>query len=187
MKRVHFLLFSIIVFTFSVSQTFANIENVQENQKTSFLQILNPFWQVPKLDSTPSIFTINLPIENTGKVSIIPTGKITILNENGEQVKNIAIDGKRDDFGNLIEQKIVDYIPINPEGQKVPAGQSLDIKVKWKGIAQKTENEGISTIEFLSIMPNSQKVPKFSFWEKLITIEHYKNFIARVDIEYKDL
>ncbi len=71
---------------------------MQENQKTSFLQILNPFWQVPKVNQTPSVFTINLPIENTGKVSIIPSGKIIILDEKGNKVKNIALDGKRDDF-----------------------------------------------------------------------------------------
>ncbi len=63
----------------------------------------------------------------------------------------------------------------------------LDVKVKWKGIAQEIKKGGASKIEFSSIMFKNQNIPQFAFWEKLITVEYHKNFTVQADIEYKDL
>ncbi|PID83938.1 hypothetical protein CSB09_03415 [Candidatus Gracilibacteria bacterium] len=166
---------------FVVFPTFAHSQNA------NFLSTLNPFWKVPEIHSGDFVFTIKIPIHNSGSVSVIPSGKIVLIDENGKALEKIGIDGARNDLGTLLQTEVVDYIRLNPEGRKIPAGQTVSFSSEWKGFADRFVKDGIPSIEFSSPLGHGDSIPSFALWEKLSVIESTRHFTAQVKIEFRDL
>jgi len=40
---------------------------------------LNPFWEKPKLSKTDFQVTLNIPVQNSGNIHVLPTGKVYIF------------------------------------------------------------------------------------------------------------
>lgn len=140
-SRFFVLILSLFVF---VSPTFATSQDID------FLETLNPFWKVPQIDASEFVFTLNIPIQNSGSVSVIPTGKITLVDDTGNTLKSIGIDGERNEIGTLLQSEVVDYIPLNPEQIKVPAGQTVSLAPEWRGFADEYIEDTVPIIVFSS-------------------------------------
>lgn len=71
------------------------------------IDAINPFWNLPKLESAPSLHTENntptsntnspepiislgLPVDNRGTIHIVPEGKITLHTADGTQLLRIG-------------------------------------------------------------------------------------------------
>lgn len=169
----------IFITMFVISQALFNrsenetiIQNISKN--------INPFWKLK--DSKEKIFweKFQIPITNNWESEITPNGKITILDNDNNQLKNISISKNEN-------SKIIDYLEINPGKIKIPAWETKNFEIIWQGIWDKFID--IETWEpkiiFSSPIENLENIetPDIHFWQKPKIVEKNIDFKAKIELE----
>ncbi|MDD3302683.1 MAG: hypothetical protein PHN31_03930 [Candidatus Gracilibacteria bacterium] len=139
-------------------------------------------------------FSVDFSIDfsNKGNVHIKPTGKIEIVDENGNVLKKIGKESIKNENGAIIGNKVVDYIPINDEDGNVFPNENRIFNQCWKGFAYETlDDQGEKTIKYYN--PNeyySKDTDKnggyLMPWQRICSRIVNKKLTAKIDIKYTD-
>ncbi|MDD3646413.1 MAG: zinc ribbon domain-containing protein [Candidatus Gracilibacteria bacterium] len=136
--------------------------------------------------------SFEIPIENTGNTHIKPSGKIILVDENGNELKEVGKEIITNDKGAIIGEKIVDYIPINDFGGNILPGSERKYQCDWKGFGFKTYDEGGNEIvdywdpsEYYT-NKNKKEAGFLMFWERVCERQQNKKITAIFDISYLD-
>lgn len=132
---------------------------------------MNPFWKFPK---ESKIFPVKIPVTvtNDTDTEIIPTGKVTLLDEDKNLLQNINLEFEP----NNPPGHLTNFFTFNPDNTSIPAYASYTFVLYWKGIGDeylKTNDDGTSTptIEFHPPLENDENLENISglaFYEKII-------------------
>ncbi len=82
-----------------------------------------------------------IPFENTWNTHIKPGGSVTLIDEDGKEIKQIWREVVINDNGAVIGEKIVDYIPINDNGGNVLPKTTRIFEWEWKWFPYKEYND----------------------------------------------
>ena len=135
--------------------------------------------------------TIHTTIENTGNVHIKPKGKIEIIDEEWNVLKNIGKESLLSPNGAFIGEKLVDYINLNEvDGNVLPKSQrKYENKWEWFGYTKIDEN-GTKKVDFYSIEDYYKNEATKSntyvkFWQEVKQREVKKKFQAKLSMSYE--
>lgn len=138
-------------------------------------------------------FEVNFqfPIKNTGNTHIKPSWKITLKDENWT-IKAIGKEVVANDRGAIIDQKIVDYIPINDQWWNILPQTKRIFESEWKGFPYKTFDDEWNPIvnywtpsEYYT-QKNKEDAWFLMFWERVSENRNYKDITADIEIIYYD-
>lgn len=165
----------------------------------------NPFEQAPETtdvdawaptnteeDEDDFNISFDFPIENKGNIHVEPTGKITLINENGEVITQVGKESQVNDYGAVVGEKIVDYIPLNDEGGNVLPNSKRIFESDWKGFPYQSYDEnGNIVIKYWSpseyYSRQNQKDNSYIMpWERLSEIQETKEITAQIEVDYLD-
>lgn len=134
------------------------------------------------------VFT--LPFENQGNTHLKPTWKITLVDEDGKIIKNVWKEVIQNNFGLVIWEKIVNYLPINDVKGNVLPDTKRDFISYWKGFPYEAYDiEGKKIIKYWSpqeyysannISSNQVLMP----WERVAERISTKTVQAQFDLTY---
>jgi len=186
------------------------IDNFFKNSEDDFQNIANE-WNTPEDEGLPnwtdtdrnngneSIDTLEnfavsftLPINNNGNTHVKPTGKIKLIDENGETIQAVWKEIQRNDFGAVIGEKIVDYIPLNDEGWNILPKTKRIFESTWEWFPYKTVDKTWNQIieywkpwEYYTnqnIAENKFQMP----WERVSEKRETKTVQAIIELAYED-
>lgn len=169
----------IFITMFVVSQALFN-RGENETIIQNFSKNINPFWKIEK--NNPKIFEEKffVPISNNSENEIIVNGKITIFDNQNNQLKNISTSSEK-------TNKLIDYLEINPEKTAISAWESKNFEIIWHWIADKFIDieTGEPKIVFSSPIENIENIetPDIHFWQKPKIIEKNIDFKAKIEFE----
>ena len=134
-----------------------------------------------------------IPFENNWNTHIKPSGKITLVDEDGKQIKNVWKEAILNDNGAIIWEKIVDYIPINDIWGNVLPQTKRTFEWKWEWFPYKIYNDAWDeVVEYWS--PNEyytkKNIPEntiLNFWERILERSNTKLVTAEIQIAYTDI
>ena len=133
-----------------------------------------------------------IPFENKWNTHIKPTWKITLVDEDGKQIKNVGKEVVLNDNGAIIWEKIVDYIPINDIwGNVLPQTQRV-FEWEWKWFPYKVYDDAWDeVVKYWS--PNEyytkKNIPEntiLNFWERILERSNKKLVTAEIQVAYTD-
>lgn len=169
----------IFITMFMVSQTLFN-RGENETIIQNFSKNINPFWKLKDSKEKKFWEKFQIPITNNWESEITPNGKITILDNNNNQLTNISTLKNEN-------TKLIDYIEINPKNEKIPAWETKNFEIIWQGIWDKFIDieTGEPKIIFSSPIENIENIetPDIHFWQKPKIIEKNIDFKARIEFE----
>lgn len=151
------------------------------------------FWNnavIPPLENFEISF--NLPINNNGNSHVEPIWKIKLIDEDGKEIKNIGKKVKKNDYGAVIWEDIVDYLPLNDEWGKVLPSTKRNFDTSWKWFPYKEYNEnGDQIINYWSpweyyTNQNRADDDYMMPWERVCEKIKTKTIRADIEIAYKD-
>jgi hypothetical protein len=128
--------------------------------------------------------------KNSGNTHLSPTGRIEIVDENGEKLRGIGKETVMNQAGAFIREDMVDYLPINDTAGDVLPGTTRKFKSPWEGFAYQVLNEnGTKTVNFRSpeeYYANKAEAEKkfLQFWESVKTRTVTKKFTANFYVSY---
>ena len=133
-----------------------------------------------------------VPFDNKWNTHIKPTGKITLVDEDGKQIPNVWKEVVLNDNGAIIWEKIVDYIPINDIGWNVLPQTQRVFEWEWKWFPYKVYDDAWDeVVKYWS--PNEyytkQNIPEntvLNFWERILERSNKKLVTAEVQVAYMD-
>jgi len=115
--------------------------------------------------------TVEIPFENTWNTHIKPEWSVKLIDEDGNEIKQIWREAIINDNGAVIGEKIVDYIPINDSAWNVLPNTTRIFEWKWKGfplIDFSYLDENGERVEF-----NSAKEFEIEYTEQYVWINPY--------------
>lgn len=160
------------------------------NTNIDLTDILGENFEPKKEDELDIQFEV--PFENTWNTHIKPTGKITLVDEDGKQIKNIWKEVILNDNGAIIWEKIVDYIPINDIWWNVLPKTKRTFEWEWKGFPYKVYDDAWEeVVKYWS--PNEyytkKNIPEntiLNFWERVLERSNKKLVTAEIQVAYTD-
>lgn len=72
-------------------------------------------------------------IKNDGNVHVKPVGKIELVDESGELLKNVGKEAMVSPQGAFIGEKLVDYVPVNDGLGNVLPNSERRFESLWEG------------------------------------------------------
>lgn len=164
-----------------------------ENQNT-WVNVDTNSWTTNTPIPEPNNFeiTFNLPINNNGNSHVEPVWKIKLKDESGKEIKNIGKEVKRNDYGAVIGEDIVHYLPLNDKWGKVLPNTKRNFDTSWKGFPYKEYTaEGDQIIKYRNPWEyyTSQNIEEDKFmmpWERVCKKIQTKTITADIEIAYKD-
>lgn len=135
--------------------------------------------------------TFEAVFENTGNVHLKPTGKITLIDEDGEILKNIGKEIVASPAGAYIWEKMVDYIPINDAAWNVLPQSERRFSTDWQWFGYQVLNDdGTKSVLFKTLDEYyadqaSQKAQFLMPWQKINTRTVQKNLTANFELTYE--
>lgn len=161
-----------------------------------FVKDPSPTWNQntpePVLFESPFEVEIAVPIKNNGNIHVKPTGKIVLEDEDGNIIKAIGKESITNDYGAIIGEKVVDYIPFNDEGGNVLPNSKRLFQSYWKGFPYQTyDDAGNQIIKYWSpseyyTNKNKKDAGFLMFWERVSEIRQHKKITANIEIRYDD-
>jgi len=147
-----------------------------------------------ELNSAEEEFSIEfwVPFKNDWNTHIKPTWKITLLDENGNEIKWVWKELIKNDQWTIIWEKIVDYIPINDNwGNVLPDTERIFVS-EWKWFPYEAYDEKWAKIikywtpsEYYSKKNIEEKTMIFP-WERINEKLEQKKVSAIIEIAYKN-
>lgn len=134
----------------------------------------------------------NLPINNNWNTHIQPIWKIKLVDENGKEIKSIGKEVKKNDYGAVIWEEIVDYLPLNDEWGKVLPNTKRNFEASWKWFPYKEYNEnGDPIINYWNpweyYTSENKAENRFMMpWERVYENIKTKKVKALIEVAYKD-
>lgn len=135
--------------------------------------------------------TFQTLFQNDGNVHLKPTGKITILDENAEVLKNIGKETLSSPAGAYIWEKMVDYIPINDTLWNVLPKSQRKFEIDWMGFGYNVLNDdGTKSVEFKNLEEYyadkaSEKAKYLMFWQRINSRIVEKKLTAYLELSYE--
>lgn len=133
------------------------------------------------------------PINNKGNTHIKPTGKVILTDEDGKKIKGIWRQVRVNEFGAIVGEEIVDYIPINSENGNVLPKTKRVFTSQWKGFPYKNFDErGNQIVNYLHpsdyyTQQNKQNSGFLMFWERVSEVRQNKTITADIELTYPDV
>ncbi len=131
------------------------------------------------------------PIKNTWNTHIKPTWKIVLKDENGI-IKAIWREVIANDRGAIIDQKIVDYVPINDQWWNILPGTKRVFESSWEWFPYKTfDDEWNPIVNYWSpseyyTQKNKEDAGFLMFWERVSENRTHKDITADIELVYYD-
>ncbi|MDD3793869.1 MAG: hypothetical protein PHI37_03595 [Candidatus Gracilibacteria bacterium] len=133
-----------------------------------------------------------IPFSNEGNTHIKPTGKITLVDENGNNIKGVGKEIIKNDMGTIMGEKIVDYIPVNDNGGNVLPETTRIFKSEWRGFPYEDYDEnGKKIIKYWtpSEYYTNKNIESKTFlfpWERINEKLENKKVTAIIELAYKN-
>lgn len=134
----------------------------------------------------------SITFENEWNTHIKLDGKIVILDENGNVIKNIGKEIIRNNDGVQVGEKIVDYLPINDTGKNILPDSEIVFDIDLEGFPYEVINdEGKQEIRYKDFWEyyteeNFWERKVLMFWEMIKTEKKRKKLTAQIEMHYKD-
>ncbi len=139
-------------------------------------------------------FEINfdIPINNNWNTHVQPVWKIRLIDEDGREIPWVGKEAQKNEYGAVIGQEIVDYLPINDQWGNVLPKTKRNFETDWKWFPYKTYDErGNLLIKYknpgdhytsLNTESGLYRMP----WQRVCERKKTKTIEAVLEIAYKD-
>lgn len=135
----------------------------------------------------------SLPVSNNGNTHVRPTGKITLRDEDGNIIPWIGKETIANEFGAVIWENVVDYIPINDEQWNVLPNSRRIYNVYWKWFPYQSYDERWNIIikywtpsEYYTRLWQRESGYLMP-WEIISQERTRKNITADIELRYPDI
>jgi hypothetical protein len=136
--------------------------------------------------------SFTLPINNNGNTHVKPDWKIKLIDEDWKTIQWVWKEIQINDFGAVIGEEIVDYLPLNDEGWNILPKTKRNFKTVWKGFPFKTRNERWDIVieyqkpwEYYTNKNFENSLYKMP-WQRVEEARQTKKIQAIIDIAYED-
>jgi len=138
-------------------------------------------------DAFPIVFQTQF--ENAGNIHLKPIGKIELVDENGEILKNVGKESIVNEKGAFLGEKMVDYIPVNDTyGNVLPKSKRVFDSL-WQGFGyQELQEDGTKAVKFKDLTQyyaDKTKQTYLQFWQSVHSRSVDKKIIANVSLSYE--
>ncbi|UFX83498.1 WxL protein peptidoglycan domain-containing protein [Candidatus Absconditicoccus praedator] len=145
------------------------------------------FFEEDHFDSFPISFKTRF--ENKGNVHIQPTGRIEIIDEDGNQLEDIGKERITSPQGAFVGEELVDYIPINDAGGNVLPDSTRAFESEWQGFGYNVlDRDGRQRAEFRDISEHyaqeAEEATYLNFWESLEEVPVQRDFTLQMELSY---
>ena len=128
--------------------------------------------------------------QNTGNTHIKPTGKIELVDDNGEILKGVGRQTLVSPAGAFLGEKMVDYIPINDELGNVLPKTERKYESLWEGFGYNERNpDGTTSVKFKDLTQYyadkaAEKVAYLQFWQSVQSRSVTRRITANLSLSY---
>ncbi len=145
------------------------------------------FFEQKHFDSFPIDFKTRF--ENKGNVHIQPTGRIEIIDEDGNQLEDIGKERITSPQWAFIWEELVDYIPINDAGGNVLPNSTRAFESVWEGFGYNVlDREWRQRVEFRDISEyyaqEAEEAQYLNFWETLEEVPVQRDFTLQMELSF---
>jgi len=150
-----------------------------------------PLWDFTTSKYDDFEVTFEFPIKNTWNTHIKPTWKVVLKDENGI-IKAVGREVIANDRGAIVDQKIVDYVPINDIWGNILPQTKRIFESKWEWFPYKTfDDEWNPIINYWSpseyyTLKNKDEAGFLMFWERVSENRTHKDITADIELIYYD-
>lgn len=138
-------------------------------------------------------FPINFDIkfENEWNIHIKPTGKITLIDDKWNELKNIWKESIISPAWAFIWEKLVDYIPVNDANGNVLPNSTRKFESVWNWFGyQELREDGTKIVKFKDLSwfyadKQAEKKTYLKFWESINTRTVNKKITAALELSYE--
>lgn len=147
------------------------------------------FSEVSSFTDFPIVFETKF--KNEGNTHLKPTGKIELVDEKGEVLKNVGKEAMVSPAGAFIGEKMVDYIPVNDGLGNVLPRSERRFESTWEGFGyQELQSDGTRMVKFKDLTAYyadraSEKRAFLQFWESIHTRTVNKTISANLVLAYE--
>lgn len=130
-------------------------------------------------------------IKNDGNVHVKPVGKIELVDESGELLKNVGKEALVSPQGAFIGEKLVDYVPVNDGLGNVLPNSERRFESLWEGFGyQVVGDDGMKAVKFKSLSDYyadkaAEKRTYLKFYEAVHTRTVSKKITANLSLSYE--
>jgi len=167
--------------------------NIEVRGELSGFQIgkkdADKFAEASEFNDFPIAF--DTKFKNGGNTHLKATGKIELMDDSGETLKNIGKEAIVSPAGAFMGEKLVDYIPVNDGlGNTLPKSERR-FESLWEGFGYKVVGEdGKSEVKFKNLTEYyaskaAEKRAYLQFWESIHTRKVNKKITAYLTLGYE--
>ena len=145
----------------------------------------------PATDFRDFPITFETKFKNDGNTHLKPTGKIELIDEKGETLKNIGKESLTNAAGAFIGEKMVDYIPVNDTLGNVLPKSERRFESTWEGFGYpELQADGTKVVKFKDLTAYyadraAEKRAFLQFWEAIHTRTVSKTLTANLVLSYE--
>lgn len=149
----------------------------------------NKFASATAFNAFPIIFETKF--KNDGNTHLKPTGRIELIDENGDTLKNVGKEVITSPAGAFIGEKMVDYIPVNDGLGNVLPKSERRFESTWEGFGyQELQADGTKMVKFKDLTSYyadraAEKRAFLQFWESIHTRTVDKTITANMTLSYE--
>ncbi len=136
--------------------------------------------------------SFTLPINNNWNTHVKPQWKIKLVDENWKTIKWVGKEVQKNDFGAVIWEEIVDYLPLNDEWGNVLPKTKRNFESVWKWFPYKSyDDSGNQVVKYWQPWEyyTKQNLAENRFqkpWERISEKRKTKTIKAVIEVEYED-
>lgn len=130
-------------------------------------------------------------LKNDGNVHVKPTGKIELVDESGEVLKNVGKESLVSPQGAFVGEKLVDYVPVNDGLGNVLPNSERRFESVWEGFGYPVVNEdGTKGVKFKTLSEYyadkaAEKQRYLKFYESVHTRTISRKITANLSLSYE--
>lgn len=130
-------------------------------------------------------------MKNDGNVHVKPVGKIELVDESGEVLKNVGKEALVSPQGAFIGEKLVDYVPVNDGLGNVLPNSERRFESLWEGFGYSVVGEdGLKTVKFKTLSEYyadkaAEKQRYLKFYQSVHTRTVSRKITANLSLSYE--